>query len=115
MNEIHRIGDHGCKTRGAHIEVFVSDGLAVKRQLIKDLREDCVLFFQSDFELLAEDFWIKKILNTQTYARRLVGIRRTDATLRGADFVLAKTTLSELVEFLVIREDQMRVPADLEL
>ena len=73
--------------------------------MIKDLGEDRVLLFERNVELLAEDLRIEKILHTQTNARCFVGIGRTNSALGRTDLVLAEATLSELVEFLVIRED----------
>ena len=115
MDEIDRIGDHRCQSRRTHVEVVSGDRVAIERKLVEHLGEDRVLLLERDVELLPEDLRIEKVLHSQTNTRGLVGIGRTDAALGGTDLVLAQTTLGELVEFLVIREDQMRVAADLQL
>ena len=115
MNEIHRIGDHRRKARCAHVEILGSNRIAIERQLIEDFGEDRVFLFERNVELLTEDFRIEKILHTQTNTRCLIGIGRANTALGRADLVLAKATFGELVEFLVVREDQMCVAADLEL
>ena len=63
-------------------------------------------------ELGAEDLLVEQVLDPQADAHGAVGVGRTDATLRGADPVLAQVPLVEGVELLVVREDQVGVTAD---
>ena len=64
MNEIHRIGDHRCKPRGTDVEVFSSNCVAIKRQLIEDFGEDRIFLFEGNLKLLSKDLRIEKILDT---------------------------------------------------
>ena len=59
-------------------------------QPVVDLGEHAVLLAEREVELLAEDLRVEQVLHAQADAQRLVGVRRADAALRGAELVLAR-------------------------
>ena len=92
-----------------HREVLLGDLVGVERQPVVDLGEHAVLLAQREVELLAEDLRVEQVLHAQADAQRLVGVRRADAALGGAELVLAEEALGHAVELLVVRHDQVRV------
>ena len=91
--------------------VLLDDALAVEGQPVVDLRQDQVLLAEHDLELLSEDLLVEEVLDAQADAGGLVAVRGTDASLRGAERVLAEEPLGHLLELEVVRHDQMGVAA----
>ena len=54
---------------------------------------------------------VEQVLHPQADAGRLVGVRRPDAAEGGAQLVLAEVPLGHAIELLVVRHDQVSVPA----
>ena len=100
-------------SRGTIAEVLLADLVGVERQPVVDLGQHAVLLAQREVELLAEDLRVEEVLDAQADAQRLVGVRRTDAALGGAELVLAQEPLGHAVELLVVRHDQVRVARQL--
>ena len=67
-----------------------------------------ILLLESGLDLLAEDRLVEQVLNPQTDPIDLVRVRRTDAASRCTDPRLAKETLCDFVDHLVVRGDDVR-------
>lgn len=77
------------------------------------LLEDRVLLSKGVLNLETEYLLIKKVLHANPTTCDLVLIARADATLRGADLVVAKALLLGAIKNLVIRHDDVRVARNL--
>ena len=80
-----------------------------------DLLQDGVLLDEGGFDLQAEDLLVHEVLDADALAGHLVLVARADAALGGADLMIAQALLIGAVEILVVRHDDMRVAADLEV
>ena len=109
VHQAHGVDDVGRQAGGALVEVHLRDLVGVERELVEDLRQDRVLLLQHHVELGAEDLGVEQVLHPDADARRLVGVRRADAALGGAQLGLAETPLGEPVDLLVVRQDQVGV------
>ena len=90
VNEIDRVGDVRLETRQTDVEVLVGDLVGVQRELVEDLGQDLVLLLEHDIELLAEDLRVEQVLDANADSRRLVGVRGSDASLRGAELAACR-------------------------
>ena len=105
----HRTQPLGVREQGVgHLSGV--DGAAVVH-----LHQQMVLLLQRGFDLLAQDLLVEQILHPNAQAVDLVGVGRADTASGGADAAVAEEPLSDLVDHLVIRGDDVRVGADDEL
>ena len=80
-----------------------------------DLLQDGVLLDKRRLDLQAEDLLVHEVLDADALASHLILVARADAALGGADLVIAQALLVGAVKILVVRHDDMRVAADLEV
>ena len=109
-----RLGDVGAQTLG-HGQVLVANLVhGVGGQVVDEL-ELRVHAGESGLQLVAEQCLVQHVLHAQTNAGHLVLIARTDAALGGTDVLLAELLLKGAIQIDVVRHDDMRVAADLEI
>ena len=112
VDHADRVAHHGLDTRGVLTQVAVRDLPGIHGQAVVHLGQDGVLLLEHDVELLAEDLGIEEVLDPQADAGGLVGVGGADAALGRAKGVLAQEALGHPVQLLVVRHDQVGVPAD---
>ena len=109
-----RLGDVGTQALG-HGQVLFADLVhGVGGQAIEQL-ELGVHAGKSGLQLVAEQLLVQHVLHTQANTGHLVLIARTDAALGGTDALLAELLLKGAIQIDVVRHDDMRVAADLEV
>jgi hypothetical protein len=113
VDQLGRVGQAGSQPLGV-AEVLVRDLVGVHGEAVVDLGELLVLVDQHGLELLPEDLLVEQVLEPEAHTGRLVGVRRTDPPLGGAEVGLAEPALDQQVELAVVGHDQVRVAADLD-
>ena len=109
-----RLGDVGTQALG-HRQVLVANLVhGVGGQVVDEL-ELGVHAGESGLQLVAEQCLVQHVLHAQANARHLVLIARTDAALGGTDVLLAELLLKGAIQIDVVRHDDMRVAANLEV
>ena len=112
MNETHGVGDMGSEAWGVHVKVVVGDLPGVDGEAVEHPGKNPVGVVKSRLELLGEDGPIEQVLDAQAYPHGPIGIGRSDAPPGGTNLVLAQVPLVQSVEFLVVGQDQVSIPAD---
>ena len=95
--------------------VLVAHLVDVDGAPVVDLGQHLVLLAQRELDLGAEDSGVEQVLRADADAGHLVAVRRADAAAGGADPRLAEIALGDFVQRPVVRHDQVRVGADLQL
>ena len=109
-----RLGDVGTQALG-HRQVLVANLVhGVGGQVVDEL-ELGVHAGESGLQLVAEQCLVQHVLHAQADASHLVLIARTDAALGGTDVLLAELLLKGAIQIDVVRHDDMRVAANLEV
>ena len=109
-----RLGDVGAQALG-HRQVLVANLVhGVGGQVVDEL-ELGVHAGKSGLQLVAEQCLVQHVLHTQADAGHLVLVARTDAALGGTDVLLAELLLKGAIQIDVVRHDDMRVAANLEV
>ena len=114
VHQVDRVGDVRLQPGRQVVEVGGRDLVDGRRELVVDLGEHRRLVLEHQRELLAEDLGVVEVLHADADAGCLVGVRRSDAALGGAEGVLAQVPLRHPVDQLVVREDQVGVARHLE-
>ncbi len=112
VHQVHRVGDARCQAGSDVVEVAPGDVVGRQRQLVVDLGQDGVLLLEHHVELLAEDLAVEQVLDPQAHPGRLVGVGRPDPALGRAQLGAPEVALGQLIELLVVREDEVGVPAE---
>jgi hypothetical protein len=86
---------------------------ALEREAAVDAGEEQILLLERDFKLGRKYLGIEKVLNPQSDAGGLVGVRGPDTPLGGPQPVLAEPALGHSIELQVVRHDEMGVSRDL--
>ena len=109
-----RLGDVGTQALG-HRQVLVANLVhGVGGQIVDEL-ELGVHAGESGLQLVAEQRLVQHVLHAQADAGHLVLIARTDTALGGTDVLLAELLLKGAIQINVVRHDDMRVAANLEV
>ena len=81
---------------------------------VVNLVQNGIFLSKRGFNLHAEHFFVHQVLHANAFARRLVLVAWANATLCGANGVLAQHLFIGAVKILVIRHDDVSVAADLQ-
>ena len=107
--ELHlRLNHHRRQTIGVGEEVF-DDFVGVDGLTVVHLHQDLVLYRKGGFNLLAQDGFVENVLYTDTHARNLVGIGRTNTAAGGANGALAQEAFLHAVQNLVVGGNQVSI------
>jgi hypothetical protein len=90
-------------------KVFLGHRVQVELRVARERAQQLLLGLERRHDLLAQDLRVEQVLDPDPEARRLVGVARADAALRGPDLQLAESRLAGGVEHHVVGHDQMRV------
>ena len=109
-----RLGDVGTQALG-HGQVLVANLVhGIGGQIVDELQLG-VHAGKSGLQLVAEQPLVQHVLHAQADAGHLILVARTDAALGGTDVLLAELLLKGAIQIDVVRHDDMRVAADLEI
>ena len=98
--------------QGREAQQLFAHQIHVDRAAVEDLQQDLIAVVQGAGDLVTQTLLVEQVLHPDPDAGDLVAVRRADTAAGGADLLLPGEPFGDLVEFHVVRRDDVRVGTD---
>jgi hypothetical protein len=95
------------RSRSAYDNSSATISSAGDGSTVVNLDEEVILHVQRAFDFLAQDSFVKDVLDADSDTIDLVGVGRADSSTRRSNLALTEESFGDLVERAVIRRDDV--------